>query len=298
MSDKTETHTAERLAVICGNGLLPVEVIAAAGEAGLLPLAVGIKGEADKAIEDGSPALWFDWGEIGKLAKALKRNGVRDVVLIGGITQRPDFKSILGDLGTMCRLPRILEALRKGDDGLLKAVIALFEEEGFRVIGAHEIAPSLLATPGPVGRHAPDENARRDLEIAKIAARTLGKLDIGQAAVAVNGHVIAAEAAEGTDGMLRRCLDLKHVGRVRWKGQAGVLVKCVKPGQDLRVDLPSVGPNTVQHAAELGLAGIVVDAGRVLMASRAETIEIADRHGLFIYGFDERETDDVGARDE
>ncbi len=284
MAHETGAPEARRTAVICGNGVLPGEIIAAAHKAGRDPVAVGIKGEAEAAIEDFGPALWFDWGEIGKMLAALKRADVHDIVLIGGVKNRPDFRSILGDLGTMRRLPRILGGLRKGDDGLLKIVIDLFEADGFHVIGAHELAPALLASEGPFGRHAPDEDALRDLALASEAARTLGRLDIGQAAVAVNGRVIATEAAEGTDGMLRRCLELKEIGRVRWKGRAGVLAKCVKPGQELRVDLPSIGPKTVEMAAEIGLAGIAVDTGHVLVASRAETIALADRLGLFLYG--------------
>ncbi|PTW61148.1 hypothetical protein C8N35_103331 [Breoghania corrubedonensis] len=300
MADETGASEGTRTAVICGNGVLPAEVIAAAHLAGRNPLAVGIKGEASSAIETDAPALWFDWGEIGRLVNALKRNGVHDLVLIGGVTQRPDFRSILGDFGTMRRLPRILKALRKGDDGLLKAVIMLFEEEGFRVVGAHEIAPSLLATAGSVGRHSPGDDTLRDIELARAAARALGRLDIGQAAVAVNGRVIATEAAEGTDGMLRRCIDLKRERRVRWKGRAGALVKCVKPTQDLRVDLPSIGPDTVEYATELGLAGIAVDAGHVLIASRQETVTRADAAGLFLFGFDEtaqESSDSHGAAD-
>ena len=297
MAEETGTGTGAKLAVVCGNGSLPSEVLAAAHEAGRDPLAIGIKGEAAASIETFSPALWFDWGEIGKLVTALKRNDVRDLVLIGGVSQRPDFRSILGDFGTMRRLPRILKALRKGDDGLLKAVIMLFEEEGFHVIGAHEIAPTLLACAGPVGRHVPDQDAMRDLELARTAARTLGGLDIGQAAVAVNGRVIATEAAEGTDGMLRRCIDLKREGRVRWKGRAGVLAKCVKPGQELRVDLPSIGPETVDHAVRIGLAGIAIDAGHVLIANRAETIARADREGLFLFGLDEPDAKRDGTGD-
>lgn len=287
------SETPGRLAVICGNGRLPGEVIAAAAAAGRDPLAIAIRGEAEPSIEALAPTLWFDWGQIGKMLAALGERGVCDVVLIGGISRRPDFLSILGDFGTMRRLPKIVKALKLGDDGLLKGVIALFEESGIRVIGAHEIAPSMLAGRGQVGHIAVPEEGQRDLDIAGEAARALGRLDIGQAAVAVNGRVIATEAAEGTDAMLQRCLDLKAAGRVRWKGKAGVLAKCVKPGQDLRVDLPSIGPVTLDWARRLGLAGIAVDAGHVLIANRDETIRQADAAGVFLVGLDARREPDA-----
>ncbi|AXS40419.1 UDP-2,3-diacylglucosamine diphosphatase LpxI [Breoghania sp. L-A4] len=271
------------VAVIAGSGTLPVEVIEAAQARGLPVFIVAIKGEADEALKAHDP-LWLDWGQIGKLISSLKAAGVRDIVLIGGISRRPSFKSIVGDTGTMMRLPRIIRTLARGDDGLLQGVIRLFEAEGFRIIGAHEIAPALLAPPGALGVRTPDESHLRDIALGVRAARRLGALDIGQGAVVVNGRVVAVEAAEGTDGMLRRCAELRAAGRIKWTGRAGVLVKCVKPQQDLRVDLPSIGARTVELAAQAGLAGIAVDAGRVLAAGRAALVSKADAAGLFVTG--------------
>lgn len=276
--------TEPPVAVICGNGVLPAEVIAAAQARGRAVLVVGIKGEADPVIETLGSVAWLDWGQIGRLFTLMKNGGVRELVLIGGVSRRPDFRSVVGDLGTMRRLPRILKALKRGDDGVLQGIIRLFEEEGLRVIGAHEIAGDLLVREGALGRHLPGEAARRDIAIGARAARQLGALDIGQAAVVVNGRVIAVEAAEGTDGMLRRCAELRASGRARWQDGSGVLVKCVKPQQDLRVDLPSIGERTVELAAGAGLGGIAVDADRVLCAGRDRLIARADEAGLFVIG--------------
>ena len=123
-----------------------------------------------------------------------------------------------------------------------------------------------------------------DARTAMDAARAIGELDIGQAAVAVNGLVVAVEAAEGTDAMLERVGELHSKGRVKWSGRAGVLAKCSKPQQDLRVDMPTIGPRTVMGVAKAGLAGIVVEAGRVMIAERAETVKAADESGTFILG--------------
>ena len=149
----------------------------------------------------------------------------------------------------------------RGDNDLLSGLVGMFNERGYKVVGAHEVAPELVASPGQIGAHAPDKGANRDARRAMKAARVIGKLDAGQAAVVVNGLIVALEADEGTDGLLERVGKLRETGRVRWKGRAGVLAKCAKPQQDLRVDLPTIGVRTVRAAAAAGLAGIVVETG-------------------------------------
>ncbi|MHC5653554.1 LpxI family protein [Stappia sp. ICDLI1TA098] len=274
---------AEPVAVICGGGRLPGEVIAAARDAGRRVVVIAIKGEADPSIDAFAPT-WLGFGQIGKLSDLLMRENCRDLVMIGGITKRPEMREIIGDLGTMRRLPRIIAALAGGDDSLLTKVIRLFEDDGFRVIGAHRIAPSLLALPGALVGAAPRGDVAADLALAAQAVAELGRLDIGQAAVSVGRRVIAVEGAEGTDAMLARCAELRRIRRVR--GTGGVLVKCAKPGQDLRVDLPTIGPDTVAGCVEAGLSGIGIEAGRVLIAERARTEAAAREHGLFLFGLD------------
>lgn len=273
------------VAVICGGGVLPAEVLEAAQAAGRKVFAIAIKGEASEALDRFRPVS-LGWGQIGKLFDTMKKAGCRDVVLIGGVSRRPDFRSVAGDLGTLRRLPRIVAALKGGDDSLLVKVIGIFEDEGFRVIGAHEIAPSLLAGSGVIAGAQPDGDALRDMRLARQAVEALGRLDIGQAAVALGGRVIAVEGAEGTDAMLGRCAELRRNGRVNAKGRAGVLVKRAKPGQDLRADLPAIGPNTVEAAAAAGLAGIALEAGCVFIAEREATLAAARGKGLFLHGFE------------
>lgn len=269
--------------VICGSGRLPLEVVAAARARGRKVVPIAIEGEADPAIEALGPT-WLGFGQIGKLADLLTREGCRDLVMIGGIAKRPDMRSIIGDFGTMRRLPRIVATLVGGDDSLLTKVIRLFEEEGFRVIGAHEIAPGLLAGRGVLSGAEPSSEVSAELALAARTVVELGRLDIGQAAVVVGARVIAVEAAEGTDAMLRRCAEVRAAGRVRRKG--GVLVKCAKPQQDLRVDLPAIGPDTVRLAREAGLSGIGIEAGHVLIAEREATLRAAREDGVFIYGIE------------
>lgn len=271
------------IALIAGNGRLPMQVVNALNESGRDKVVVAIKGEADPQTR-AVAARELGWGEIGRLYGFLKENGCRDVLLIGGVSRRPDFTSILGDLGTLRRLPTIFKALSGGDDSLLTKVIGLFEVEGFRIVGIKDVAPDLLAGEGLLGKVEPSEDNRRDADLALAATRKLGELDIGQAAVAVGGRVVALEGAEGTDAMLERCAVLRQNGRIRAKGKSGVLVKAAKPNQDLRVDLPTVGPKTIELVRAAGLAGLAIESGGALIADREETLRIADAAGLFVLG--------------
>ena len=280
-----DTGLEPRLALIAGNGSLPCQIAEALNGAGREFRIIAIKGEADERTRAQADTE-LGWGEIGRLYKFLKKTGCRDVLLIGGVSKRPDFTSILGDLGTLKRLPTIIRALAGGDDSLLTKVIRLFEVEGYRVVGIKDVAPQLLASSGVLGKVQPNQGDWRDAELALRATEKLGELDIGQAAIAVGGRVVALEGAEGTDAMLQRCADLKRIGRIRSKGRAGVLVKTAKPNQDLRVDLPTVGPMTIDLAAAAGLAGIAVEASGALIAEKEETLKKADNAGLFVIGIE------------
>ena len=280
-----DTATGPRLALIAGNGSLPCQIADALSNAGRDFKIIAIKGEADERTRVQADAE-LGWGEIGRLYKFLEKTGCQDVLLIGGVSRRPDFTSILGDLGTLKRLPTIIRALAGGDDSLLTKVIRLFEVEGYRVVGIKDVAPQLLASSGVLGKVQPTQTDWRDAELALRACEKLGELDIGQAAVAVGGRVVALEGAEGTDAVLQRCAELKRNGRIRAKGRAGVLVKTAKPNQDLRVDLPTVGPKTIDLAAAAGLAGIAVEASGALIAEKEVTLKRADDAGLFVVGIE------------
>lgn len=274
-----------RIAVIAGNGALPEQVVCVLRSHGQDHRIVAIKGEASETTRQAA-AIELGWGEIGRLYRFLERSGCDEILLIGGISQRPDLRSFLGDFGTLRRLPKILKALIGGDDSLLKKVIGLFETEGYSVVGIKDVASELLAGAGTMGRHKPSDSNLRDLRLALTATQKLGELDIGQAAVAVGGRVVALEGAEGTDAMLERCQQLRDNGRVKGRTPSGVLVKSAKPTQDLRVDLPAIGPRTVELAHKAGLAGVAVHAGNALVSERELTLSKANELGLFIYGFD------------
>jgi UDP-2,3-diacylglucosamine hydrolase len=270
------------LGIIAGRGPLPCAVAAVASARGLPLHIVGIRGEARDEIER-FPHTWVKWGEIGKMFRALDNNGCRDIVIIGGVN-RPDFSNVRLDLGAIKTLPFILSLGKGGDDHVLSRVVRFFEQKGYRVHGAGDIAPQLLAGEGVLGRKTPSAQDNADIDLALRVVGALGRLDVGQAAVVAKGYVLAVEAAEGTDAMLARCAELRASGKAGRRSRAGVLVKVPKPGQEERIDLPTIGPETVAKAASAGLAGVAIAAGRVLMAERDATIAAADEHGLFLLG--------------
>jgi DUF1009 family protein len=182
-------------------------------------------------------------------------------------------------------LPRVVAAALTGDDALLRALLGLFEKEGFTVIGSAEAARDLLAPAGPLGKLNPAKEDKSDIEHALRVVRAMGALDIGQAAVVCRGLVLAVEAAEGTDAMMARIADLPATLRGTAKQRKGVLVKAAKPHQERRVDLPVIGVHTVELAKAAGLAGIAVESGAALIMNRAAVAANADRVGLFVYGF-------------
>jgi DUF1009 family protein len=258
-------------------------VIAEAAARRGLPLhIVGIRGEASSAIER-FPHTWVKWGEVGKLFAALEANNCRDLVIIGGV-KRPDIANVRLDLGAIKTLPFLVSLGMGGDDRVLSSIVRFLEGKGYRVHGAETVAPELLVEEGKLGSKAPSAADEADIALGFEVVRALGRLDVGQAAVVAKGYVLAVEAAEGTDAMLARCVELRRVGRVPARDRAGVLVKAPKPGQEQRVDLPTIGAETVRKVHEAGLAGVAVAARKVLIADRKATISLADQLGLFLVG--------------
>lgn len=279
-----------RIAVVAGSGSLPRDVVAALVRAGHRPLVIAIEQDADHLpVNTDDFDVWPTPVErLGLVLPKLKRAGVTHLVLAGGVSQRPPILKVRFGLDILKVLPRLVAAYARGDDGLLRAVIAYIEENGIKVVGAHEIAPDLLAPAGVITRSKPTKADEADIAAALEAARTIGALDIGQAAIAVGGRAVALEGIEGTAGLLARMRDMRDHGRLAGR-KRGVLVKCVKPKQELRADLPSVGPETVDAVHAAGLAGIAVEAGRSLIMDHDETLRRADKLGIFVIGLERPE---------
>ncbi|AGF74431.1 phosphatidate cytidylyltransferase [Bartonella australis AUST/NH1] len=270
-----------RTAVIAGGGTLPVTVARVLEERGQEPFLVLLRGEADSPALYGYEHCELSIVELAKLFKILKAAEICNVILAGGVKIRPNLLQLRLDWVTFLALPKLFKVLGSGDDALLKAFIRVVEARGFRVIGAHEIVPDLLAPADfDLTLRRATRKQKAEILLATKAAKLLGQLDIGQAVVAVGGRVVAVEGAEGTDNMLRRIYEMRERKQIPSKG--GVLVKCAKPQQDNRVDLPSIGPMTVINVAKSGLVGIAVEANRSLILSARETVEKADELSLFI----------------
>jgi len=269
---------AAKLGIVAGGGPLP-GLVAAACRANDRPFHIlALRGHADPAVIGDAPQDWIRMGEAGTGFDKLRRAGVTEVVMIGPV-RRPSLTELAPDFRTARFFARVgLKAL--GDDGLLRAVATEMEAEGFRVVGIDEVLDDCLATAGPYGACRPDAQAEVDIVRGIAVAQGLGVLDVGQAVIVQQGIVLGVEAIEGTDNLLRRCADLSR------EGPGGVLVKLRKPGQDRRIDLPTIGTTTVALAAQSGLRGIAVEAGASLVLGRTAVAVEADRLGLFVVGID------------
>lgn len=281
---KLDLAPGARVGIIAGGGSLPVEVAAGLAGRGHSPVVIMIEGEVDRksdlaGYEHANLAL----EDIGSLVSLLRRRKISHLVLAGEVRRRPRLIDLRLSLGLLAVVPSMIMALASGDDGLLKVLTRGLEARGVRVVGAHEIVPELVAAEGSLTKAAPRKSDWRDIRAAHAAAKAIGALDIGQAAVAIGGRAIALEGIEGTHGLLERTRQLRGHGRLAGRTR-GVLVKCAKPGQELRADLPSIGPFTVEAAHAAGLAGIAVEAGRSLVLEGPATIARANALGLFVIG--------------
>lgn len=268
---------AEALAVIAGGGELPVRLVEACRAGGRAVLVVALEGQADPALFPAGPdTRWFRLGAGGAMLAWLKERGAAEVVMAGRV-RRPSLTELRPDGRTLQFFTRIgLKAL--GDDGLLRAVTDELAREGLRVVGVQDLLDGLLTPAGALGGLAPDESALADIRHGMRVARLLGRADVGQAVVVQQGLVLGVEAIEGTDALIRRCADLKR------EGPGPVLVKMRKPQQDRRLDLPTIGPDTVRQCAGAGFAGIAAEAGGTLALNQTMIAEVADAAGLFVVG--------------
>jgi len=271
------------LAILCGAGAFPLEVAREARRAGREPFLVGIVGATDSAIE-AYPHVWVRMGEVGKLFSALKAHAIAELVIIGAMT-RPELVDLRLDWGAVKRAAGLAQLFRRGDNGLLAGIAQIIEREGVRVVGAHEVAPRLLAPLGPIGACTASIEDETDIALGVGLLGALSTFDAGQGAIVAAGRVLAIEAAEGTDAMLARVAEMRANGRLRLAGPAGILVKAPKRGQELRLDMPAIGPKTVEGAIKAQLRGVAIAAGRVLVLERELCARKAAAAGLFVAGF-------------
>ena len=271
----------KKIGLIAGGGALPHEVISGA-EALEYDVFVGALLGFSRPEDFSVQAKAFGFGEIGGLIKAFKGENCTHVSFAGTVS-RPDFKKIKPDFKGIRLLPKVIAAAKAGDDALLKFIVSIFEKEGFEIIAPQDLCSSTLVELGALGAVTPNKVQMNDIEKAMKIASVIGQHDIGQGAVVCDGLVLAVEAQEGTDQMLSRVAALAANVRGTEAQRAGVLAKRLKPGQEERIDLPTIGVDTVKGAARAGLAGIAVEAGKAFIMDKNSVRKLADECGLFIY---------------
>jgi DUF1009 family protein len=273
---------APKLALIAGSGDLPIRIATRCEAEGRAVFIIRLAGFADEHLVRW-PGEEFGMAEIGRILKAMKAEGC-EAVCFAGYVNRPDFRTLKPDFKGATLLPGIVAAATKGDDALLRKILSVFEAEGYAVEGADDILGGEALPAGALGAVTPTAEQLADLTKALHVAEKSGELDIGQGAVVCDGLVLAVEAQEGTDEMLRRVAGLPADLRGAPGALKGALGKAPKPIQDLRVDMPVIGSTTVELAAAAGLAGIGGFAGRLIIIDHQALVEAADRLGLFVWG--------------
>jgi UDP-2,3-diacylglucosamine hydrolase len=269
--------------VIAGGGAMPFAVAESLAARGIAPVLFPLRGACDPVRVEKFRHRWISVGQLGRAMRLFREEGCRDLIFIGTL-MRPSLSEIRFDLKTLRLLGHVVRAFRGGDDHLLSGVGRMLEQDGFRMVGIRDVAPDLLMPEGCITRAWPGGNATTDIERGLAVLAALGPFDIGQAVVVIDGHVVAVEDIEGTDGLLQRVARLRSEGRIRAASGRGVLVKAPKSGQDLRFDLPTIGPRTVEGVAAAGLSGIAVLAGTTIAAEPQAMIELADSNYVFVIG--------------
>ena len=271
------------IGLVAGGGALPFAVADSLVARGITPILFALRGACDPVRVERFRHHWISVGQVGRATKLFRSENCRDLVFIGTVA-RPALSEIRLDWGTLRVLGRVLAAFRGGDDHLLSGIGGILEQEGFRMVGIRDVAPDLLMPEGCLTRAAPDANAEADIARGREVLLALSPYDVGQAVIVIDGHVVAVEDIEGTDGLLARVARLRSEGRIRTRSPSGVLVKAPKRGQDLRFDLPAVGARTVEGAAAAGLAGVAILAGNAIVAEPQAMILAAEAAGVFVTG--------------
>jgi len=269
--------------VVAGGGAMPFAVAESLVARGITPVLFPLRGACDPARVEKFRHRWISVGQLGRAMRLFREEGCRDMIFIGTLV-RPSLSEVRFDFKTLRLVGHLISAFRGGDDHLLSGIGRMLEQDGFRMVGIREVAPDLLMPEGCISRAGPADSARADIERGRAVLTALGPFDIGQAAVVIDGHVVAVEDIEGTDALLARVARLREEGRIRAAVGRGVLVKAPKSGQDLRFDLPTIGPRTIEGVARAGLAGIAVAAGNTIAAEAQAMIAVADAKFVFVIG--------------
>lgn len=273
-----ERMLENKIGIIAGKGTLPRQLMHSLMERNIKSYLAALTDITEKeTAEAATESDWFRIAAAGKIVKFFKDNNVKQLVLVGGM-KRPSLTSLIPDGAGLKLLNKLRKFTDAGDNKLFSVITEFLEENGFELLGVHEVVPELLADKGVLGKVEPDKHGLQDIEYGKNIAQEIGRLDIGQAAIVQNGVTLGVEAFEGTDALITRC------GNLQFDDHGAILVKIKKPKQDRRIDLPSIGTKTIERLHEFNYKGVAVEAGDSLILDKEETIKLADKLGIFIYG--------------
>jgi DUF1009 family protein len=264
----------ERIGLIAGNGRLPFLFASAARAQGLEVVAVAHRGETDPALASEVASLtWVRLGQMDRILRAFRDAGVTRAAMAGGIGRVRAFTEARPDLGAV----RILSRLRSvRDDALLRAVADYFESHGVTIVAPTDWLAQALCPAGHLAGPSLSSSQEKDVALGREVATLLGQADVGQTVVVRQGHVLALEAVEGTDEAIRR--------GAKYGGAGAVVVKRCKPGQDLRFDLPAVGPRTLDVMKEVGATVLALEMGKTVLLDAPELFRKADTAGISLVG--------------
>lgn len=261
------------LGIIAGNGALPISIANSCTTDGRECYIAVISDEVDLTLYENFSYKIFKIGKVGSVIEYFKQHNVKNIVFAGGI-KRVNLKSIKVDLTGSALLARILKQKFLGDDKILTTISGFLEEKGFRVISSEEI----LAVNNDITTEIlPSERELSDIELGVKLLKTIGAIDVGQSVIVEDGYILGIEAAEGTDDLIKRCADLRK------KTTGGVLIKIMKDGQDSRIDLPTIGPETMNNLNKYKYKGLAVQKDKVIVIHPELTKELANKYGIFIY---------------
>ncbi len=267
----------KKIGIIAGAGYLPMHVFEACKKHNIPAVVVGLENETSFELYNDEDIKKFKIHSISKIIDFLREEGVDSVTLAGKV-KRAKISRLLLDLKGAKLFARVIKNGLE-DNSILKTIIEFLEDEGFEIIAPEKIATNIILTKGFLTVNKPDKVAEDDIKKGIKILKGIASFDVGQALIIQNGLVLGVEAAEGTDELIKRC------GEIKQEGEGPILIKVIKPGQDKRVDLPCLGPDTIINAGKFGIRGIASEAGSTLILDQNNTLKLADKLGIFIYGF-------------
>lgn len=266
----------KKLAIIAGSGYLPRHVYDACRLKDIKCELVTLENETSLELFKNIKHSKYKIHKISQILKHCKETGASHITLAGKVKRANISRLLLDFKGA--KLFAMIVKNGINDNAILKTILTFIEGEGFKIIAPEKIATNIILHKGALSKAKPNKSAKEDIKHGLKVLKGIASYDVGQALIVQNGLVLGVEAAEGTDGLIKRC------GEIKQEGEGPVLIKIVKPEQDKRVDLPCIGPDTIITSHKYGIRGIAAEAGNTLILDQVNTIKLADKYKIFVFG--------------